>query len=205
MTINFEDYEKYDAFVLDMDGTLIDSGPLHEKAWTLTAEHYGIPVEPKLMRSLAGVPIRETVAKLIAHFDLKIDASPAEVQQYKDQQVHKYLLEFIQPTALAELVKHFYGKKPMAVGTGAQTSSAHTLLKACGLDGYMDFVVGADQVRAFKPAPDTFLLCAELMKVEPKNCIVFEDAPLGLEAADRAGMAKVDVQTELGIVNQYFL
>jgi HAD superfamily hydrolase (TIGR01509 family) len=66
-------------------------------------------------------------------------------------------------------------------------------------------VVGADQVANPKPAPDTFLRCAELLGVEPARCVVFEDARLGMEAATRAGMAVVDVQTDLKILNDYFL
>ena len=203
--MNFEPYEQYDALILDMDGTLVDSGQLNEQAWITALKRYDIPVDRKLMRSLAGVPTQKTIIKLIEHFELKIDATPAEINQFKDQQVEEHIFDYIKPTALEQLVKHFHGKKPMAVGTGALTSSANAALKACKLDELIDFVVGADQVEAHKPAPDTFLLCAKLMNVAPARCVVFEDAALGLEAADRAGMAKVDVEAELGITNDYFL
>lgn len=203
--MNFDTYEQYDALILDMDGTLIDSGQLHEKAWISALEQHGIPVDRALMRSFAGVPTRKTIAKLIELFELDIDATPAEIHHFKDQQVKAHLFDYIKPTALADLVRHFHGKKPVAVGTGALTSSADLLLKACKLDGLVDHVVGADQVEAHKPAPDTFLRCAKLMGVAPNRCVVFEDAALGLEAADRAGMDKVDVDAELGIVNDYFL
>ncbi|WP_155958181.1 HAD-IA family hydrolase, partial [Klebsiella aerogenes] len=54
--------------------------------------------------------------------------------------------------------------------------------------------VAADHVAQHKPAPDTFLLCAERMGVAPETCVVFEDADFGLEAAKRAGMDAVDVR-----------
>ena len=79
------------------------------------------------------------------------------------------------------------------------------ILELCGLDGYLQAVVGADQVANPKPAPDTFLRCAELLGVPPQDCVVFEDAKLGMEAAMRAGMTVVDVQAELQIHNDYFL
>lgn len=69
----------------------------------------------------------------------------------------------------------------------------------------MGAVVGADQVAAPKPAPDTFLHCAELMQVAPERCVVFEDSVLGLEAAERAGMIGIDVLQAYGIQNDYFL
>jgi HAD superfamily hydrolase (TIGR01509 family) len=93
----------------------------------------------------------------------------------------------------------------MAVGTGASTTEANTILKICKVDHYLDAIVGADQVANPKPAPDIFLRCAELMNVTPDQCVVFEDSKLGLQAARRAGMKAVDVLEVHQVVNDYFL
>lgn len=93
----------------------------------------------------------------------------------------------------------------MAVGTGARTAEAQHILEICGLGKYITAVVGADRVARPKPAPDTFLRCAELLGVAPQECVVFEDAKLGIEAAESAGMTVVDVYAELNIHNDYFL
>ncbi len=71
---------------------------------------------------------------------------------------------------------------------------AEALLAHLGLRHYFDAVVAADHVKLHKPAPDTFLLCAERMGVAPERCIVFEDADFGLQAAAAAGMDAVDVR-----------
>jgi len=92
----------------------------------------------------------------------------------------------------------------MAIGTGADTTEALLVLKQCGLEPYLDVVVGSDQVKHPKPAPDTFLRCAELLGVDPRQCVVFEDAKLGLQAATSAGMAAVDVFVAHSIYNDYF-
>ena len=197
-------YSNYDALILDMDGTLIDSGQLHEKAWISALEHFSIPVDRALMRSLAGVPTEETVARLLLHFKINISATPKDVREYKETKVNQHVFDYIKPTALAQLVEQSYGRQAMAVGTGALTSSAIALLEACDLKKYIDYIVGADQVDAHKPEPDTFLRCAQLLNVKPENCVVFEYSPLGLEAAKRAGMNFVEVEKDLGIVNNYF-
>lgn len=75
----------------------------------------------------------------------------------------------------------------------------------CGLLELVDHVVGADQVSEPKPAPDTFLRCAELMGIAPARCIVFEDAKAGIQAAKSAGMFVVDVLVDFDIQNDYFL
>jgi beta-phosphoglucomutase family hydrolase len=198
-------YHKFDGIIFDMDGTLVDSGKLHELAWSQSLTYFGIPVDRPLMRSLAGVPTKETVEILIKTFGCTVDAALSEINDYKERVVRENICRYVKPTRLHEIAKEYYGVKPMAVGTGAYTEEARSILDACGLLALVDFVVGADQVANPKPAPDTFLKCAELMGVPPQNCVVFEDSKLGLRAAEAAGMAGVDVLETFAIENDYFL
>ena len=202
--MNPEDFAQYDALIFDMDGTLIDSGQLHEVAWAKTLSAFDIPMDRKYMRSLAGVPTFETVALLIKKFDAAVSASVHAISEYKSQAIQDLMFDYVKPTTLAALVHHYHGRKPMAVGTGAQTSEAHDILSHCKLRTQMAAIVGADQAAKSKPAPDTFLLCAELLGVAPNRCVVFEDSPLGLQAATDAGMTAIDV-ADLNIYNDYFL
>jgi HAD superfamily hydrolase (TIGR01509 family) len=157
------------------------------------------------MRSLAGVPTKGTIQILLEKFSLKVEASLDEMNDYKEQLVHENMHKYVKPTALLEVAQKYHGLKPMAIGTGAYTQEAKTILNICGLDKYVSVIVGADQVQHPKPAPDTFLLCAELLNVNPKNCVVFEDSQLGLQAAASAGMAGIDVLLVHGVKNDYFL
>lgn len=198
-------YADFDGIIFDMDGTLVDSGQLHEHAWRQTLTHFGIPIVPALMRSLAGVPTIGTLEILIAHFGVTPTASNEAINHYKEALVREIMHLYVKPTALLEFAKQNKGKRPMAVGTGAYTQEAIEILTLCGLLDLMDYVVGADQVASPKPAPDTFLRCAELMGIPPARCIVFEDAKAGMEAAKAAGMHVVDVLVDFDIKNDYFL
>lgn len=197
-------YDDYAALIFDMDGTLVDSGQLHELTWTATLKKFGIPVDGPLMRKLAGVPTRETLDILVRKFDCQVQASTNEMNEFKEKCVRDNMHRFVQATALIDVVKKYHGHKPMAIGTGANTPEARLVLKQCGLDVYIDVVVGADQVKNPKPAPDTFLRCAELLGVCATQCVVFEDSSLGLQAAAQAGMAGIDVLLIHGIKNDYF-
>ena len=82
----------------------------------------------------------------------------------------------------------------MAIGTGSLRSNAVIILQQSGLGQYIQTVVAADDVTQHKPAPETFLRAAQLLAVEPRSCLVFEDTQIGCQAALAAGMACVLVR-----------
>jgi beta-phosphoglucomutase-like phosphatase (HAD superfamily) len=88
----------------------------------------------------------------------------------------------------------YHNKLPKAIGTGSPAEGSWMAIKAMGLDKYFDILVSKEHVPNPKPAPDTFLRCAELMGVDPKDCQVFEDGDPGLQAARTAGMIATDIR-----------
>lgn len=197
--------ESCQAIIFDMDGTLVDSGKLHETAWIKTLQEFAIPVDRPLMRSLAGVSTLETLVHLMAHFDRTSEVPVEAMSAFKEGAVRENLTQCVRPTALESIVDRYLGLKPMSVGTGANTDEARMILDLCGLGERLSIVVGADQVANPKPAPDTFLRCADKMGVEAAGCVVLEDSALGLEAARNAGMSGIDVLQVFGVQNDYFL
>lgn len=197
--------EQYQALIFDMDGTLVDSGKLHELAWIETLNKYAIPVDRPLMRSLAGVTTSRTLQQLIEQFDVVVSATIDEMSLHKQSIVNDNIARYIKPTRLKALAEKYYGRLPMSVGTGANTAEAEAILSHCGLRHLFAHVVGAESVCHPKPAPDIFLRCAELMGIKPSACLVFEDAKLGLQAAKAAGMRAIDVLDAYAIENDYFV
>lgn len=185
-------YERYDGLIFDMDGTILDTEPTHRKAWRETLAGYGMQFDEQAIVALNGSPTWRIAQAIIElnHADL----DPHFLAQEKTQAVRAMLLDTVQPLPLIDVVKSWHGRRLMAVGTGSESDIAEALLNHLGLRQYFTAVVAADHVKNHKPAPDTFLLCAELMGVAPQKCVVFEDADFGLQAARAAGMDGVDVR-----------
>ncbi|WP_096085617.1 HAD family hydrolase [Agaribacterium haliotis] len=204
MTINVQQWADFDALIFDMDGTLVDSGQVHEQAWSQALTKHNIPIDAALMRSLAGVPTIQTVDRLKQHFALNPNLDSRTVALDKSRFAAELAPTLLKETALANLVRHWAGKKKIALGTGAESSEAENILEQLGLRKFFPVVVGGDKVSGHKPEPDTFLLCAEELGVKPEQCVVFEDSVLGLAAGRAANMTVVDV-ADHGIYNDYFL
>ncbi|TNI30516.1 HAD family hydrolase [Aeromonas veronii] len=182
-------FDHYDALIFDMDGTLVDSMPLHLDAWELTCAEFGIPFERDQLYQYGGIPTRKIIAMLAEQQGLTVD-----VEAFTRRKIALYM-EHIDKVSVFpkmwELVRHYHGKVKMGIGTGSPRNQAVSILKSTGLDAYISVVVSADDVTNHKPHPDTFLQVAELLGANPANCLVFEDTRIGLEAGKAAGMDTV--------------
>lgn len=180
------------GLIFDMDGTLLNSTPVHYKAWLDACQPYGVEFSYDFFITLTGRPVVELSKDLIARFKMEVD--PVELVMKKEQLVESNLhkVELIKP--VFEVVEHFQGRLPMAVGTGASRDRAQLLLSDSGIIDRFDAIVTSDDVNNYKPHPETFLKAAEIINVEPGLCLVFEDGHLGMDAAVSAGMKVIDVK-----------
>ncbi len=185
-------YQQYDGLIFDMDGTILDTEPTHRKAWRDVLSRYSMSFDEQTMVAMNGSPTWRIAQAIIESHGETLD--PHALAEEKTAAVKSMLLDTVRPLPLLEVVKAWYGRRPMAVGTGSESAIAEALLAHLGIRHYFATVVTADHVQHHKPAPDTFLLCAKLLNVSPDKCVVFEDADFGIQAAKSAGMAAVDVR-----------
>ncbi|MBR8535460.1 HAD-IA family hydrolase [Carboxylicivirga sediminis] len=180
------------GLIFDMDGTLLNSTPIHYKAWLGACQPFGVDFEYEYFIRLTGRPVLELSKDLIATFNMAI--APEELVQQKERLVEQNLHNVEIVEAVYDVVKRYEGQLPMAVGTGASRERAMRLLSDSGIINHFEVVITSDDVDNYKPHPDTFLKAAEAIKVNPAECMVFEDGHLGMDAAVVAGMHVIDVK-----------
>ncbi len=185
----------YAGYIFDLDGTLIDSMPVHYRAWDLAMRKAGVPgpLDEDLFYSLGGVPTVGVADLMAKHYGLTIDA-----EAVAHEKEHLYL-ECLREVKMIEPVVAFARdvakRAPVAIATGGAPLIAHPALEATGLDALFEIVVTPEDVAPGrgKPEPDMFLEAARRMGVAPAQCVVFEDAEPGVRAAVAAGMDVVRV------------
>lgn len=175
-----------DAVLFDMDGTLVDSRHIVERMWTIWATEHGISVEDAL-RVAHGRRTLETMQMLAPHL-----ATPEEAARLDALEAEQEGLE----TAIggaAELLASLPADR-WAVVTSASHALALDRILRVGLPAPR-VLVGADDVAEGKPSPQGYLRAAQRLDVDPRRCVVLEDAPAGVEAGRAAGAKVIGLLT----------
>jgi HAD superfamily hydrolase (TIGR01509 family) len=185
----------FGAYLFDCDGTIADSMPLHYIAWKKALGEWECAFEEELFYAWGGKPPAEIIATLNRMRGL---AMPVELVAERKEHLYYELLPELKPVPeVLEHIEAMQGKIPFAVVSGSTRASIVRTLTAVRLLERFPILVGSEDYARSKPAPDAFLAGAERLGVAAKDCLVFEDTALGMEAARTAGMAAVRVPSPL--------
>ena len=188
------DYSKR-AFIFDMDGTLVDNMRFHGAAWQTMLRENGIETDPhEFLVKTAGKTNREIIPNFFtdATEDRLLELGLRKEIIYRElflpeRRAISGAIEFLEAAQTL-------GVK-MAVATAAPVANMEFILDGLDLRRFFSVITTAADVSHGKPNPEVFLKTAEKLGVKPKNCLVFEDAVNGFEAAHRAGMKSIGIAT----------
>ncbi len=181
----------FKAYLFDCDGTIADSMPLHYIAWKKALAEWNCEFDEELFYSWGGMPIAEIVSTLNQKYGLSM---PVEVLAHRRESLYLELLPELK--AVPEVLEHIeaqHGRIPFAVVSGSTRDSVTASLASLHLLDRFDTLVCAGDYTKSKPDPEAFLLAAAKLGVAPKECLVFEDTDMGIQAATAAGMTSVRV------------
>ncbi len=181
----------FHAYLFDCDGTIVDSMPLHFTAWKQALGEWGCTLDEDLFYSWGGKPPVEIVTALNQIQGLNM---PAKVVAERKESLYFSLLHELKPVPeVLEQIHAQQGRIPFAVVSGSTRESIVKSLTAVGLLDRFPILIGSEDYTRSKPAPDAFLNAAARLGVAPKDCLVFEDTDMGIQAATAAGMASVRI------------
>jgi len=180
------------ALIFDLDGTLVDSMPLHYEAWKEVCAMKGLDFSEEEFYGLAGVP-SDRIFEIINERH-GTDFEPKSDSHLKEETYLKKIDQLKPVEPVLALAKKYHGILPMSIGTGSPGQHSWEAVRTLGLDAYFDILISKNDVKEGKPNPETFLKCAEAMHMDPKFCQVFEDGDPGLQAAKTAGMIATDIR-----------
>lgn len=188
---------KIKAFIFDMNGTIIDDMQYHTRAWyDILNNHLNAGLNWDEVKAQMYGKNAELFDRVFGqnHF------TPERVEELSMEKERRYQKEYLPHIGLLKGFQDFLERSeqqgiPMGIGSAAIPFNIDFILDNLRLRHFFKAIVSADDVAASKPDPETFIKCAEILQVPPVNCLVFEDAPKGVEAAQRAGMRSVVLTT----------
>jgi beta-phosphoglucomutase-like phosphatase (HAD superfamily) len=180
------------GLIFDCDGTLVDSMPLHMKAWEHVITAMGAQWDYEFFNSRKGMPEEKIVGLYNAQFKAAFDPLSVVAEKHRFFKIHA--AEFKPISHVIDVVRRYRGVLPMAVASGGVREIVDLELDSLRILDCFSVVLTADDAVTPKPAPDIFLEAAKRLGVAPEHCQVFEDGDLGLEAARKAGMLPTDIR-----------
>lgn len=197
------------ACIFDLDGVIVDTAKYHFKAWRNLANQLGFDFTEKENERLKGVSRIDSLNLILEwggmNFSEKIKA---DLAFQKNEEYLKYIKTMDTAEILPNVVnilEQIQKKSNYKIALGSASKNAKLILEQVGLTKYFDYIVDGSMVTYGKPHPEGFLLAATQLETLPQHCIVFEDAPKGVEAALAGGMFAVGIGDEEDLGNAHFV
>ncbi len=184
------------GFIFDLDGVIVDTAKYHYLAWKKLAEELNFDFTKEHNELFKGVSRKRCLDIL-----LNLADATATEEQFDIWMVEKNrdYLAYIEKMDASEIlpdvpkVLDFLKKNNIPIALGSASKNAQPILEKVNLLSYFDTIIDGNSVSKAKPDPEVFLIAAEKLDVPPKNCIVFEDAVAGIEAANAGNMTSIGI------------
>ncbi|MDF2943296.1 MAG: beta-phosphoglucomutase [Herbinix sp.] len=183
---------KYKAIIFDLDGVICHTDHYHYLAWKQLADKLGVYFDETINNRLRGVSRMESLEIILERLDGRVLTKEEKVELAEEKnERYKELLKKMSPQDLSQEVKDtldFLRTQGLKLAIGSSSKNARLILSQIGLENFFDAISDGNNITMSKPHPEVFLKAAEYLGIEPKDCMVVEDAKAGIEAATVVGM-----------------
>jgi len=187
---------KKTGFIFDLDGVIVDTAKYHYLAWKNLADELGIDFTKEDNEKFKGVSRKRCLELLLEMGNISVSKEQFDTWlEEKNEDYLKYISKMDESEILPGVVKvlGYLKEKRIPMALGSASKNAISIMEKVQLMPYFDAIVDGTQVTKAKPDPEVFLIAAKKIGAEPTNCVVFEDALAGIEAANIAGMESIGI------------
>ncbi len=195
------------AFIFDLDGIIVDTAKYHFKSWKIISKNFGFELSKTQNELLKGVSREESLDRILSWSRISIEKFEKKMYLEKKNQLYKDFINNLSQMDILPGVKKlidFAAIKGIPIALGSASKNAHLILKKLGIKNKFKVIIDGNLTSKSKPHPEVFLKGAQILGVNPKEVIVFEDSIAGVEAANKAKMISVAICASGEIENARF-
>lgn len=181
---------RYKGIIFDLDGVLCSTDEYHYLAWKALAERLGIPFDREKNRRLRGISRQESLNILLEGSGISCTEERKKALAEEKNAMYRQMLAEMSPADLSRRVKttlEELRKRGLKLAVGSSSKNTAFILERVGLGSFFDAVADGSCIRHAKPDPEVFLMAADRLGLTPRECLVVEDAPAGVQAAAAGG------------------
>jgi beta-phosphoglucomutase len=184
------------GFIFDLDGVIVDTAKYHYLAWKKLANSIGVDFTEVQNEQLKGVSRIKSLEKILSWANKSISEDQfMELMTRKNDDYLSYIAKMNESEILPDVANVLdyliENKQPIALGSASK--NAREILKKVNLYNRFDAIVDGNDVTEAKPNPEVFLIAADKLNINPKDCVVFEDSVAGVQAANTAMMISIGI------------
>jgi len=184
------------GIIFDLDGVICCTDQYHYQAWKKMADRIGVYFDEDINNRLRGVSRMASLDIILERSDRRYSQEEKEALAEEKNETYRQLLLQMTPEDLSDEVRdtlHTLRDKGLKLAIGSSSRNTKTILKQIGLGSFFDAVSDGTNITRSKPDPQVFTMAAEMLNLQPEECLVVEDAPAGIEAACAGGFESAGI------------
>ena len=187
------------GFIFDLDGVIANTADLHYRAWCKIGDQWGFNLSKAQNEELKGISRKDSILKIANWAGKSFTNEDLDAFAFEK---NKNYLSYCQTLGTKDILPGVYDfinasmNKGLKLAVGSASKNAKIILQKLGILDLFSIIVDGNMVQNSKPDPEVFIKGAEILELEPKSCVVFEDSQAGIQAAINAGMFSVGVGQE---------
>lgn len=184
------------GYIFDLDGVIVDTAKYHYLAWKALAKSIGIDFTPEQNEQLKGISRERSLKKILEWGNQTLpDEVFLKLMAQKNEDYLSYIAKMNHSEILPDVTKilNYLAKQDQPIALGSASKNSRQILEKVNLLNQFDAIVDGNDVTQAKPNPEVFLKAAKKLKVPAEDCVVFEDAVAGIQAANAANMISIGI------------